>query len=94
MGFTICDIQDRIMIEGKRLHDNLSNPRRDIYPMAFELTIEKGTCFAAVFSAIRVIKDFIRSISFSIRQIFEHPERIRVLRDFNLYISRGRLLRH
>ena len=60
--------------------------------MLFELTIEKGTCLTAAFSTIRVIKDFICTISFSMRSIFEHPERMRVLKDFNLYIPLGRLL--
>jgi len=81
------------MIENKRLCDNLSNPRRDIYPMLFELTIEKGTCFTAAFSAIRVIKDFICTISFSNRSIFGQPQRMRVFKDFNLYIFLGRMLR-
>ena len=64
MGFIVGDIQDR-MIEGKKLGDNLSNRRRNMYPMLFELTIEKGTSFTVVFSVIRVIRDSIRTISFS-----------------------------
>jgi len=92
MKFDVEDIQDRI-IEGKRLLGNLSNPRRDTYPMLFDLTIEKGTCLTAVFSAIRVIKDSICMVSFSNRSIIEQPERMRVFKDFNLYNSRGRLLR-
>ena len=80
------------MIKGKRLCDNPSNPRRDIYPMLFGLTIIKGNCFITVFSAI-VMKDFIRTISFFIRSIFEQPDRIRVFKHFSLYISPGRLLR-
>jgi len=44
------------MTEGKRLCDDPSNPLRDKYPIPFELTIENGTCFIAVFSAIRVLK--------------------------------------
>jgi len=81
------------MIEEKILVDNPSNPHRDIYPMLFELTIEKGTCFTAVFSATRVIKDFICAISSSNMPIFKQPERMKVLKDFNLYTSLGRLLR-
>jgi len=81
------------MMERKRLCDNPSNPRRDIYPMLFELTIEKGTCFTAVFSAIRVIKDSIFTISFSNGSIFGQPQRMRVFKDFNLYIFLGRLHR-
>jgi len=92
MEIVVGDIQDR-MIEGKRLRGNLSNPRRDIYPMLFDLTIEKGTCLTAVFSAIRVIKDFICSVSFSNRSIIEHPERMSVFKDFNIYTSAGRLLK-
>jgi len=58
MEFIVGDIQDQ-MIEGKILRDNPSNPRRDIYPLRFELTIEKGTSFTTA-----VIKDFIRTVSF------------------------------
>jgi len=92
MGFIVGDIQDP-MIEGKRLLDNPSNRCRDMYPMLLELTIEKGTCFTAVFSAIRVIKDSKCAISLSLMSILEQPERMRVLKDFNSYISLGRLLR-
>jgi len=35
--------------------------------MLVGFTIEKGICLTAVFSAIIVIKDFIHTISFSIR---------------------------
>jgi len=38
---------------------------RDMYPMLFELTIEKGTSFTVVFSVTRVIRDSICTISFS-----------------------------
>jgi len=92
MGFIVGDIQDRIT-EGKIFGDNLSNRPRDMYPMLFERTIEIGSSFTAVFSAIRVIKDSISAVSFSIRSIFEQPERMRVFKDFNLYIPLGRLLR-
>jgi len=92
IGFIVGNIQDR-MIEGKKLCDNPSNPRRDMYPKLFELTIEKGTCFTTVFSAIRVTRDFICTISFSDRSILEQPERMRVLKDFNIYIPTGRFLR-
>jgi len=92
MEFVVGDIQHRI-IEGKRLRGNPSNPRRDIYTMLFDLTIEKGTCLTAVFSAIRVIKDSICTVSFSNRSIIEQPERMRVFKDFNMYISAGRLFR-
>jgi len=78
------------MIEEKKL---LSNGRRDMYPMPFELTIEKGTCFTAIFSVIRVIKDSKCAISLSLMSILEQPERMRVFKDFNLYILLGRLLR-
>jgi len=64
MGIIVGEIQDR-MIEGKRLGDNLSHLRRDMYPMLFELRIEKGSSFTVVFSVIRVIRDFICSISSS-----------------------------
>ena len=92
MGFIVGDIQYR-MTEGKTLCENPSNPHRDIYPMLFEITNEKGTCFTAVFSAIRVVKDSICTISFSNMLIFEQPDKMRVFKDFNLYISLGRLLR-
>ena len=81
------------MIEGKTLRDNPSNPQRDIYPMLFELTIEKGTCFTTVLSAIRVVKDSICTISSSNLSIFEQPDRIRIFTDFNLYTSLGRFLK-
>jgi len=61
--------------------------------MLFEFTIEKGTCFTAVLSEIRVVKDSICTISSSNMSIFKQPDRIRVSTDFNLYISLGRLLR-
>jgi len=80
------------MMEGKRLRGNLSNPRRDICPMLLELRIEKGTCFTVVFSAIRVMRDPICITSFSNRSIIGHPERMRVFKDFDLYISLGRLV--
>jgi len=72
------------MIERKRSRDNPSNPRLDIYPIPFEVTIEKGTCFTTVFSAIRVIKDSICTKSFSNRSIFGQPQRMRVFRDFSI----------
>ena len=61
--------------------------------MLFELITEKGTCLTVVFSAIRIVRDSNCAISLSIRSIFEQPERFSVLKDFNLYISFGRLLR-
>jgi len=90
-GFIVGDIQDQ-MIEGKTLRDNPSYPHREIYPMLFNLTIEKGTCFTAVSLAIRVVKDSICTISSSNLSILE-PDMMRVFKDFNLYISLGRLLR-
>ena len=81
------------MIDGKRLCDNTSHPLKDIYPMLFGLTIVKGNCFINLFSAIIVMKDFISTISFSIKAIIEQPDRIRVFKHFSLYISLGRLLR-
>jgi hypothetical protein len=59
--------------------------------MLFDLTIEKGTFAIAVLFAIRVVKDFISSKSSSNLLIFKHPERIRVFKDFNLYMLLGRL---
>jgi len=91
-GLIVGDIQDQ-MIEGKTFRASPSNPHKDIYPMLFEVTIETGTRFTAVLSAIRVVKDSICAISSSNLSIFEQPERMNVFTDFNLYISLGRLLR-
>ena len=81
------------MIEKEKDCDNVSNPRSDRYPMLLELTTEKGTCFTTVFSAIRIIKDSICTISFSNRPILEQPDRMRDFKDFNLYMFLGRLHR-
>jgi len=81
------------MIEGKRFCDNRSNPRRDIYSMLFELTIEQGTCLTAVFFVTRVIDDFICTISSSNISILKQPERMKDFKDFNSYTSLGILLR-
>jgi len=72
------------MIDGKTLRDNPLCPHRDIYPMLFDLTIEKGICFTAIFSAIKVVKDSICIMSSSNLAIFKQPERIRVFTDFSL----------
>jgi len=76
------DIQDQ-MREGNTSRENPSKPRKEIYPMLFNLTIENGTFVIAVLSAIKVINDSIcsKSSNFS---IIEHPERIKVSRDFKV----------
>jgi hypothetical protein len=72
------------MREGNTSCENPLKPHKEIYPMLFDLTIEKGTFVMAVLSAIKVVKDFICSKSSSNLSIMEHPERIKVSRDFNL----------
>jgi hypothetical protein len=79
----IGDIQDK-MIDGKISRENPSWPHKEIYPMLFDLTSEKGTLFIAVLCASRVVKDSICSKSSSNLSIIKHPERISVFKDFNL----------
>lgn len=80
--FIVGDIQDQ-MRGGKISRDNPSNPHRDIYPMFFDLIIEKGTCLTPVCAAIRVVNDSICTISSSNLSIFEQPERMRVFTEAN-----------
>jgi len=42
------------MIDGKTSCDNPVYPHRDIYPKLFDLAIEKGTCFIAIFSVTKL----------------------------------------
>jgi len=77
------DIQDRI-IDGNTSCEDPSYPHREIYPMLFDLSNEKGTLVIAVLFASRVVKDSICSKSSSNLSIFKQPERMRVCRDFNL----------
>jgi hypothetical protein len=79
----VGDIQDQ-MIEGNTSWENPSYPHKEIYPMLFDLTSEKGTSVIAVLSAIRVVKDSICSMSSSNLSIIKHPDRIRFFRDFNV----------
>jgi hypothetical protein len=79
------------MIDGNTSHENPSYPHKEIYPMLFDLTNEKGTLLIDVLFASKVVKDSICSKSSSNFSIFEQPERMRVFRDFNLYILLGRL---
>jgi hypothetical protein len=72
------------MREGNTSRENPSKPHKEIYSMLFDLTIEKGTFVIAVLSAIKVVKDSICSKSPSNLSIMEHPERIKVSRDFIL----------
>jgi hypothetical protein len=72
------------MREGNTSRENPSKPHIEIYPMFFNLTIEKGTFVIAVLSAIKVFNDSICSKSSSNLSIMEHPERIKDSRDFNL----------
>ncbi|KEH35870.1 hypothetical protein MtrunA17_Chr3g0135601 [Medicago truncatula] len=58
-----------------------------------DLTTDKGTLVIAVLFATKVVKDFIYSMSSSNLLIFKQPERMRVFRDFNLYVLLGRLHR-
>jgi hypothetical protein len=80
--FIVGDIQDH-MREGKTSHGSPSYPHRDIYMMLFNLTMEKGACLTPVFAAIKVLKDFICTISSSNLLMFEQPERMRVVTDVN-----------
>ena len=77
------DIQD-LMIDGNPSHENPSWPHKEMYPMLFDLTTEKGTLFIEVLFASRVVNDSICSMSSSNLSIFIQPERMRVFKDFNL----------
>jgi len=79
----VGDIQDE-MIEGNTSRENPSYSHKDINPMLFDLTSEKGTFVIPVFFAIRVVNDSICSMSSSNLSIIKHPERMRVFRDFNV----------
>jgi hypothetical protein len=72
------------MREGNTSREKPSKPLKEIYPMLFNLTIENGTFVIPVLSAIKVINDSICSTSSSNLSILEHPEIIKVSRDFNL----------
>lgn len=87
----VGDIQDH-MIEGNKTLANPSYPQSDINPIFFNLTIENGTCVRLVFSALRVVNDSICTISSSNLSIFEQPERMSTLKDFD-FIT-GRFRRH
>lgn len=79
----IGDIQDWMM-EGNTSRENPLYPHKEIYPMLFDLTTEKGTFVIAVLSAIRVVKDSICSKSSSNLSSIKHPDRMRVFRDFSV----------
>lgn len=79
----VGEVQDH-MIEGNKSLANPSNPQSDINPILLNLTIEKGTCFRLVLSATRVVNDSICTMSSSNLSIFEQPERMSALKDFNL----------